>query len=201
MTMLEIITTARHLLNEKVEGFWEDTELLGYADDCQEDLIKRLPLADIIDLQVRQQVASSPDTDILLSNSSVHRIPSDCIRIDIIAGYVGRHNAKKLETEDLWTIKSGYLTASQTDPVYYISNFVGGKSIIFSPAENNILFVYYKRANKFTSISDTPEVNTGVHSLFIPYLCYRALAKDNELNLALVFKKEYDEAIKNRGGM
>ena len=95
--MLEIITTARHLLNEKVEGFWEDTELLDYADDCQEDLIKRLPLADIIDLQVRQQVASSPDTDILLSNSSVHRIPSDCIRIDIIAGYVGRHNAKKLD--------------------------------------------------------------------------------------------------------
>lgn len=201
MTMLEIITTARHLLSEATEGFWENTELLVYGDDCQEDLIKRLPLVDILALQVRKEISVSADTDILLPSSGVFAVPTDFLRMGVVAGKVGKHNAEEVQLTDLWDYQEEHIVPSTEEPVYYLSYFTTSKkAIVFSPTEATILLLYYKKATKFADTSATPEVAPGTHSLFVPYLCYRALLKDGEMTLALGFKKEYEEGIRTRGG-
>lgn len=203
MQMSAIITQVFNLLKEATGGHWDNTELLLYGDACQEDMVKVLPLSDLLDLHTRLDIQKSGvHTDILLPSSGVYILPSDYVRFGCVAGKTSKINARKIQinSDEFKEYQLTYKVPSTNEPVFYFSKFVSDEVIVFSPNESYVTLLYYKQPTTFPDITATPQVNIGVHQLFVPYITYKALLADDELTLAAPFLQEYNEGVQKRGG-
>jgi len=102
---------------------------------------------------------------------------------------------------DFWSYQAGYAELSSAKPVYCIIHYANLKKIIFAPKEAKILLIYYKQPPILTAVTESPQMDSGVHHLFIPYICYKVLMALDKVDKAVAFKTEYNEGIKSRGGV
>ena len=200
MTLKEIFKEVFYLLKEDRKKC-NEAELIGYANDCREDLVKRLPLADIINLQNHLVIGKFADEDTLLPGAGLYALPTNFLRDDSVIGYTTKRNADKIELGDFWSYQAGYAELSSAKPVYCIIHYANLKKIIFAPKEAKILLIYYKQPPILTAVTESPQMDSGVHHLFIPYICYKVLMALDKVDKAVAFKTEYNEGIKSRGGV
>lgn len=197
MTLETIFKEVQYLLKKKGKEKPTNTELIGYANDCHEDMIKRLPPADLLNLKKEATLTRITGyTHTTLENSEGYVVPTDYLRIINIFDADKLINATLIEEIDarIYQAFSFYFAPSYTNPVYYFSHKSGDNKVVcFCPVSGDIVLHYYKQATVMTAIANTPEVDAGVHRLFIPFIFYRVTGDTK-------FYEEYDKKIKERGG-
>lgn len=209
MTRTEIITRARHLLNETTDGFWDIDELYKYGTGGERDLIMRLPAQHINNLLKRQQINYDSGVGPLcyagLNEGKLFVMPDDFLRLQHITDKVNYKFATLVDFGSLYYYQdSSYAIPTNRKPICFFcaegTPSVSGLAIV--PCETNNADVYYYRdcaawadGNK----DEDPEVGDSGHTLLIDYICKRALEKDHE-DLMGQFEKNYENGIKALGG-
>lgn len=194
MTLEEIFTEVRQLL-VKIEDLGTDNDFINYANDCQENLVKRLPEKDLLTLQERKAYASGDIADgEIIDDSGLCELPSDFLREVIVMDSSQKINAIFIDLDDLAIFQSsGYVTPSASEPIYFLTRKSDKNYVGYVPKPSALLLLYYKQPTTFTAIANTPQVNVGTHHLFVPYLCWK-ITGDTK------YRDEYNEGLKSRGG-
>jgi len=196
MILKDIFTEVRHLLREKKELYktLNDIELIGYSNDCQEDLVKRLPKEDLLNLFKYDTLNSNIFVnDLGIGNAIILDLPTDYLRFRAIYEVTQGVNATLIDPEHAKIYQTfSYFAPTSQNPICYLYS----TKIAFYPyTSNTFRLFYYKRPIVMTAIDNTPEINVECHHLFVPYLCYRILSKVGD-SQATAYKNEYEAKIK-----
>lgn len=192
MTVKEIFTEVRFLLR-KEEGYGEtkDTELLVYANSCESDLARRLPLLYLDEFKTKDTL-SKVTPNVIIDTDYEYTLPDDYFRMISIADVTSKVNAIFKDPETLRYYQAfDYIKPTAQNPIYY---FTKTGKICICPGENSAELYYIKRPATLT-LTDTPKIDEMVHPLFVPYICHRAFGQ-HETN----WKEEYEAGVKAIGG-
>lgn len=175
-TVGNVATAARYLLQDETPVRWTDTEVIGWVNDGQREIVALKPDANAV------------RTDFACAAGAYQTLPSDGVRLLDVVRNVGGPRIRRVDRYimDIEAPDWHEATASATTDHYIFEEEVPDAFYLYPPrpasTPGSVVIVYSALPTEATILADSLTLDDEYFNPLVDYVAYRCFMKDSEFD-------------------